>query len=83
MASDVNTIAGLLKRMESAALVERHRDEKDRRANRIRVTAAGRRAFAKARRIASELQQEVLSALPERDRGGFLDQLEIVALTCR
>ena len=83
MASDVNTIAALLKRMENAKLVERHRDEHDRRANRIHATAAGRRAFAKARRVASELQEEILSALPEPDRDGFLEQLEIVAFTCR
>src|SRR5438477_11968034 len=37
ISSDPNTIASLLERMEAAGLIERKRDEKDRRAHRIQV----------------------------------------------
>src|ERR1041385_2782519 len=39
MASDPNTIASLLERMEKAGLIERRTHEKDRRANRIQLKA--------------------------------------------
>ena len=83
MASDPNTITSLLRRMEEAGVVEREPDKKDRRANRIRITAAGRRAFNKARKVAVELQTEVLRVLPEHQRDGFFEQLEKVAHACR
>src|SRR3954454_4465835 len=37
MASDPNTVASLVERMEKAGLIERRPDRKDRRANRIRL----------------------------------------------
>ena len=83
MASDPNTITSLVRRMEKAAIIERHQDEIDRRANRIRITAAGKKIYNKARRVAIDLQAEVLEALPPADRDSFFDQLEIVANACR
>lgn len=41
-------VCGLLDRMESAGLVQRRADEKDRRANRIHLTRQGRAALRKA-----------------------------------
>lgn len=83
MSSDPNTVASLLERMESAGWIESKPHERDRRAHRVRVLAAGRKKFAEARQIAMELQTDILSSLPEADREKFLTQLAIVADGCR
>jgi len=83
MASDPNTIAALLGRMEKAGWVRRAPDPADRRTLRVTLTGAGRRRFERARAIALALQAEVLSALPEREREPFLARLERVAYACR
>ena len=83
MTSDPNTVGSLLERMESAGLVARKPHEKDRRAHRIQLTAAGRRKYLAARKIAIALQSEVLLVLPEAAREPFLEQLALVADACR
>jgi DNA-binding MarR family transcriptional regulator len=83
MTSDPNTVGSLLERMESAGLVVRKPHEKDRRAHRIQLSAAGRRKYAAARKIAVALQSEVLLVLPEGDRDPFLEHLALVADACR
>jgi MarR family transcriptional regulator for hemolysin len=82
MASDPNTITSTLVRMERAGLVERHPHESDRRAHRVCLQPKGRRTFEKARQIAVELQDRVLSALPEETREPFLLGLESIADAC-
>lgn len=83
MSSDPNTIASLLRRMESCGWIERRREESDRRARRVRLLPAGRRQFFKARRVALALQREVLCSLPANGRENFLAELERVADACR
>lgn len=83
MASDANTIASLLARMEAQGLIERVPHEVDRRAKRVRLMPAGRKLFQRARRAALDLQTQVLTALPESERAHFLEQLERVADACR
>ena len=83
MSSDANTIASLLSRMESLGWIKRESHERDRRANRLCVTAKGRRKFKSVRPIAFELQEDVLSALPESERENFLRSLERVANACQ
>ena len=84
MASDPNTVTSLLNRMQSAALIERAPHESDKRAYRIRIQAEGERRFELAHPIALELQQEVLAALPERERRDLLSLLEkIAAASCK
>jgi DNA-binding MarR family transcriptional regulator len=82
MASDPNTITSILKRMEKAGLVTRHAHESDKRARRVCVQPTGRQAFADAYQIATELQREILSALPASRRDSFLRDLEKVAEAC-
>ena len=82
MSSDPNTIASLLERMEKSGLLVRKSHEKDRRANRLHVEPAGRRKYEQARELALQLQQEVLSVLPEEQRESFLTQLALVADAC-
>lgn len=83
MASDPNTIAALLDRMERAGWVRRTPDPADRRALVVTLTPPGQRRFEQAREIAQALQAEVLSVLPERERAPFLARLERVAEACR
>lgn len=83
LASDPNTVASTVRRMEQAALIARDVHETDRRANRVRPTAAGRRKFKAAQKIAIEFQGEILAILPESRRGKFLADLELVAGACR
>ena len=83
MASDPNTIASLVDRMEKADLIERQTHERDRRAYRIRLKPIGRRKYEQVREIAIALQSEVLSALPEEKREEFLEDLSQVATACR
>ena len=82
MASDPNTITSTLARMEKAGLLARAPHEQDRRAHRVTVLPAGRRAFAKARAIAVELQEQILENLPASRRAKFLDELEAIAAAC-
>src|SRR5687768_12718451 len=82
ISSDPNTIASLLERMEANKLVERATHESDRRAHRIRLLPNGRKIYKLVRAVALELQGEILSALPEQQREGFLQNLALVAEAC-
>ena len=82
MASDPNTITSTLSRMEKNGLITRHPHEHDRRAHRVRMQAAGRAVFEEARKVAMELQDQILAALPESSRTRFLQELEAVADSC-
>lgn len=83
MASDPNTIAALVERMQSDGMVKRKVDPTDRRARLISSTAKGRRTYAKARPIAVDLQEEVLQAIPVGERERLLEQIEILSDACQ
>lgn len=82
MASDPNTITSTLARMEKNGLIIRTPHERDRRANRVKLQPAGRRAFERARKVAMELQESVLSTLLNARRSQFLEDLEAIADSC-
>ncbi|HKX61407.1 MAG TPA: MarR family transcriptional regulator [Verrucomicrobiae bacterium] len=83
MSSDPNTVASLLRRMEAAQLIRRDPHEKDRRAHRIHLLAAGRKKYEAARDEAIRLQSEVLVVLAEGSREQFLEDLNRIADACR
>jgi DNA-binding MarR family transcriptional regulator len=83
MSSDPNTVAALVERMEKTGWIQRKSHERDRRAHRIRVLPSGKTKFRQLREIAVALQTEILSGLPETERGTFLEQLAQVADACR
>ena len=64
-------------------LIERETHERDRRANRLHVTAAGKRKFTSVRPKALDLQARVLNVLPESEREKFLESLERIADACQ
>lgn len=82
MASDPNTITSTLSRMEKAGLIARKSHERDRRARRVTILDQGRKTFANAKKIALELQTQILKALPEERRRAFLSDLEQVGDAC-
>jgi DNA-binding MarR family transcriptional regulator len=83
MSSDPNTVASLVDRMELNGLLQRRQHETDKRANRIKLRAKGKKTYAAAREIAVILQQEVLLPLPSEKRDAFLTELATVAEACR
>ena len=83
MASDPNTVASLLERMEAGGLIEREPHAQDRRALCPRVRPAGRRQYESARAVAVALQTEILSILPSAQRERFLAQLAQIADACQ
>ncbi len=83
MASDANTIAALVSRMEEEDLVQRRVDQHDRRAKRVALTARGRRLLKSASGQAKDLQTSVLAAVPKGRRDRFLRDLRAVALAAR
>jgi DNA-binding MarR family transcriptional regulator len=83
IASDPNTIAALVERMESMGWITRSRHEQDRRAYRLRLRPAGRARFESVCPIALALQAEVLAGWPEKKREKFLEDLASVADRCR
>jgi DNA-binding MarR family transcriptional regulator len=82
MASDPNTITSTLSRMEKSGLITRTPHEQDKRANRVKLGPAGRRTFEKAHKLAVELQDNVLEALPPTRRARFFEELETIADSC-
>jgi len=82
IASDPNTIAALVERMETLGWIRRDRHEQDRRAYRLRLTASGRKLYDRLRQIAITLQTEVLAGWSEKKRAEFLTDLAYVAERC-
>ena len=82
MASDPNTIASLVERMEKSGLIERQAHETDRRAYQISLKTEGKRKYEVVREIAMALQTEILSSLPQERREIFLEELATVGNAC-
>ena len=83
IASDPNTIAALVERMEGLGWITRVRHDQDRRAKRLRLSAAGKAIYEQVRQVAVDLQKEILHGWTERKREDFLKNLADVAERCR
>jgi DNA-binding MarR family transcriptional regulator len=78
MASDANTVTAIITRMQKAGLVERRAHADDARCNQIVLCAAGRALHARIQPLASELQRQLLAAVPAAKQAEFLEQMEAV-----
>src|SRR6516165_5992970 len=65
---DRGQLVGLLDELEERGLVERQRDPTDRRRQSVRITRAGKKALAKLRTLALELEDDFLANLDESQR---------------
>src|SRR5919202_3633089 len=68
---DRGQLVGLLDELEKRSLVERRRDPADRRRHIVRLTPNGKRALAKLRGLARQLEDDLLAPLDEREREQF------------
>ncbi len=83
MASDPNTIASLIERMEKAGWIARTPHEKDRRAYRLKLKPLGRKKYQQVRQIAIALQTELFADWSPPRREQFLENLAQLAERCR
>jgi DNA-binding MarR family transcriptional regulator len=68
LAYDRGQLVGLLDELEERSLVERRRDPADRRRHIVRLTPDGKRALAKLRALARQLEDDFLASLDEDER---------------
>jgi DNA-binding MarR family transcriptional regulator len=65
---DRGQLVGLLDELEDQKLVERQRDPADRRRHTVRLTPDGKRALAKLRALARQLEDDFLASLDKDER---------------
>jgi DNA-binding MarR family transcriptional regulator len=75
MGIDPSAMVTLIDELESVGLAERRRRPRDRRAWEVAITSKGRRALERARRLATHVEEEVLSGLTAADRRQLLTLL--------
>ncbi len=75
MAIDPSAMVKLINELEDAGLAERRRRPGDRRAWLVTLTPKGRRTLQRARRLATQVQDEVLGGLTAADRRQLLTLL--------
>ena len=68
MGIDPSAMVTLIDELESAGLAERRRRPRDRRAWEVAITSKGRRRLERARRLATQVEDEVLGGLTAADR---------------
>ncbi|MFI6069913.1 MarR family winged helix-turn-helix transcriptional regulator [Micromonospora sp. NPDC051227] len=76
---DRSVLTYVIDDLETAGLIERQLDPRDRRARRIVATERGRQALAEAERRVAHAEDHVLGGLPEKQRGIFRDFAERAA----
>jgi DNA-binding MarR family transcriptional regulator len=72
MGIDPSAMVKLINELESAGMAERRRRPGDRRAWEVSITPKGRRTLERARRLAMEVEDEVLGGLTAADRRQLL-----------
>ncbi len=72
---DKTTMVVTIDELERAGMAERLPSPTDRRARIIGVTKAGRKAITKGEKVVAEIQEDILAALPPREREAFMHSL--------
>jgi DNA-binding MarR family transcriptional regulator len=75
MAIDPSTLVSLVDELEGAGLATRRPHAKDRRAREVAITPKGRRMLERARRMALQVEDEVLQGLTATERRDLLTLL--------
>jgi DNA-binding MarR family transcriptional regulator len=74
-----SNITQLIDRLEKEGLVRRRADPDDRRSVRAALTAAGRRAYARAMRLLAAEQRAIVSSLSPGDAASLRSALQVLA----
>src|SRR5262249_34577973 len=69
---DRSTMVTLIDQLESGGLAKRRPSAADRRAREIAITQKGRRVLQRARRLISQMEDEVLAGLTAEERSQLL-----------
>ncbi len=77
---DRSTLADLAARLEARGLLRRRRCRHDRRANELFLTSKGRKALDDLAPLMEELDEILLSALPEELADSFVQALRLLAM---
>jgi MarR family transcriptional regulator, transcriptional regulator for hemolysin len=75
MGIDPSTMVSLIDELETSGLAKRRPHPTDRRAREVAITPKGRRALARARRLATNVDDEVLHGLTAAERRQLLTLL--------
>jgi DNA-binding MarR family transcriptional regulator len=75
MGIDPSAMVRLIDELEGAGLAERRRRPQDRRAWEVAITPKGRRTLERGKRLAGEVEDEVLSGLSASERRQLLTLL--------
>ncbi|MGN6870750.1 MAG: MarR family winged helix-turn-helix transcriptional regulator [Solirubrobacteraceae bacterium] len=75
MGIDPSAMVKLINELEAAGLAERRRRPNDRRAWEVKITPEGRRTLKQAKRLASDVEDEILGGLTAADRQQLLTLL--------
>jgi DNA-binding MarR family transcriptional regulator len=81
MGIDPSAMVTLIDELESANLVERRRRPDDRRAYEVAITPQGRRTLKAAKRLADQVEDEVLGGLKPTERSQLLTLLRRALLS--
>lgn len=74
-----SNMAVLLARLEQDGLIRRVDDPANRRANRLRLTPAGRALLRRARKLEAELEARLSAGLDDRERAALIAALRRIA----
>ena len=76
---DRSTLADMISRLVAQGYLQRKRSKDDARTNKVRLTAAGRRALATAQPGAADVDKQILAAIPAAKRKEFVEMLGLLA----
>ena len=78
---DRSTLADLVRRLKRKGLLERRRTKEDARAYAVKLTDQGRRVLRTIEPLAKKVDEQILAALPAKDRQLFIIALQSIIAT--
>jgi DNA-binding MarR family transcriptional regulator len=78
---DRSQMVGILDELEERGLIERRRDQADRRRHMVNITPTGKKQRAKMRKMIDDLEDALLGSLDGEERATLQDYLQRIAAT--
>ena len=79
--TDRSTLADLVRRLQRKGLLQRRRTKEDTRTYAVRLTDEGRRVLRTIEPLAKKVDEQILAALPTKDRQAFITALQSIIAT--